>query len=476
MVAYFPLFLHLDALPLRVFDESRLGLNCAEMLGNGNFLIPYCEGVPDMWNTKPPLLLWIQAAFFKWIGPGELALRLPSAIAALLTILTLVVFAQRHLQSFAFGFIAAMVLLTSEGYVAIHGTRTGDYDALLTLFITLYSLSAYMFSQTGKHTYIRWFFVFVTLAVLTKSVQALIMLPAVGAFAMVFGRKHFSRSLLKETVVGALASFAVIASYYLGREVLNPGYIQAVWENELGGRYSNILEDNSGPFMFYFHSLTHGHFGMWHLMVPVGAVVGFLAKDERIKRLTLFSLLLTLWYWLIISSAQTKLTWYEIPLFPWLCMLVGIGIYMVFKVVQESTIAQRSLVFNVAPWVMLLYIFQTPYCSTIDRVYFPKEYSWDTETYEIFHYLQESGKGRTDLQTATVCATDYDIPYLFYQYLLEEKGKHIELTRIYDLQVGDTVLIHYQYHKNLVDSVFDHQKRTVYGQTVDEYILTGKKE
>lgn len=476
VVAYFPLFLHLDVLPLRVYDESRLGLNCVEMLGNGKFLIPYSEGVPDMWNTKPPLLLWLQAALFKLIGPGELALRLPSAIAALLTVLTLLVFAQRHLQSFAFGLIMALVLLSSDGYVTTHATRTGDYDALLTLFITLYSLSAFMFSQTGKYTYIRCFFVFITLGELTKSVQSLIMLPAVGAFAMIFGRKHFSRSVLKETVLGAIASFAVIASYYLGREMLNPGYLQAVWDNELGGRYSNALEDHSGPFMFYFDSLTDDHFSIWYLMVPIGVIIGFLAKDERIRRLTLFSLVLTVWYWLIISSAQTKLAWYEVPLFPWLSILVGIGIYMVFKVVMESTMAQQSLAFNIVPWLMLLYIFQTPYSNTVDRVYFPKEHPWDKEMYEIFHYLQKSGKGRANLTTKMVCAIDYQVPYLFYQYLLEQKGKHIELTRVNDLEVGDTVLIHYQYHKNLVDSVFDHQKRTVYGLTVDEYILMGKRQ
>jgi 4-amino-4-deoxy-L-arabinose transferase-like glycosyltransferase len=50
-------FLRLSAIPVRIWDESRNAMNAWSMYLNGNPFIPYYEGAPDMWNTKPPLLI-----------------------------------------------------------------------------------------------------------------------------------------------------------------------------------------------------------------------------------------------------------------------------------------------------------------------------------------------------------------------------------------------------------------------------------
>lgn len=173
-----PVFGHLNRQPIRVWDESRTAINAQEMLGNGNWSVTYYKGEPDHWYTKPPLMVWCQTTLMKLIGVNELAVRLPSAIAALLTMLALLVFSVRHLKSSGFGFVVVMVLLTSEGYISIHGTRTGDTDALLTLFTTLIVLMFYVFEkkQQLKHLYL--FFLFTTLAIFAKGVAGLLFMPA----------------------------------------------------------------------------------------------------------------------------------------------------------------------------------------------------------------------------------------------------------------------------------------------------------
>ena len=85
IIASIPLFLHLHVLPFRLWDESRLASNAYEMHTNGNLIVTYYEGEPEMWNTKPPLVIWMQLIFIKLIGFNELAIRLSSAIAGLLT-------------------------------------------------------------------------------------------------------------------------------------------------------------------------------------------------------------------------------------------------------------------------------------------------------------------------------------------------------------------------------------------------------
>ena len=132
-----PLFLHLDVAPLHLWDESRQAVNALEMLENGNWLVTHYQGEPDLWNTKPPLLIWLQVLCFKIFGVGVLGVRLPSALAGLATTLLLFFFCKNYLKNQLLGFCSALVLLTTQGFISNHVTRTGDYDSLLTLWTTL---------------------------------------------------------------------------------------------------------------------------------------------------------------------------------------------------------------------------------------------------------------------------------------------------------------------------------------------------
>lgn len=65
---YFIFFQRLDNYQIRNWDESMFAVNAYEMSQNHNFITPYYKGLPDMWNSKPPLQLWLQIAFIKLIG------------------------------------------------------------------------------------------------------------------------------------------------------------------------------------------------------------------------------------------------------------------------------------------------------------------------------------------------------------------------------------------------------------------------
>ncbi|MBL0341439.1 MAG: glycosyltransferase family 39 protein [Bacteroidetes bacterium] len=183
---YFPLFLHLERLPMKIWDEARYAVSACEMNLNGNYLVVYFDGSPENWNTKPPMLIWIQTLMIKIMGVRELAFRLPSALAALFTALLMAYFSKKYLNSFWFGFISAILLVTSYGYVHHHGTRTGDYDSLLTFLMAAYSFSFFIFLESGKVKFVHLFFSMLTLAVLTKSVQAVLFLPGLGILALTY--------------------------------------------------------------------------------------------------------------------------------------------------------------------------------------------------------------------------------------------------------------------------------------------------
>lgn len=135
VVWYFPLFLHLDSFVIKIYDEARRAVNAFEMLNGDNFIVTTYQGQPDLWGTKPPFLIWAQALFMRLLGPSELAIRLPSALAGLGGASALLAFSWKFLKVKNVGIIASIIFLISNGALqSTHSLRSGDFDALLVFF------------------------------------------------------------------------------------------------------------------------------------------------------------------------------------------------------------------------------------------------------------------------------------------------------------------------------------------------------
>jgi len=79
----FHLFIHLHDSQIIVWDESLHGILTQEMLDSGRFIVTTYNGEPDDFLRKPPWGLWLIAASYRAPGYTPLALRLPSALCAL---------------------------------------------------------------------------------------------------------------------------------------------------------------------------------------------------------------------------------------------------------------------------------------------------------------------------------------------------------------------------------------------------------
>src|SRR4051812_31990685 len=103
---YMPVFGNLNTLPIRIWDEGRIAINAFEMYASHNFLVTTFNFVPDMWNTKPPFLVWCMVFLMKIIGVNELSVRLPSAFAAFFTCAAMLLFLRRYFKDAWMGIIA----------------------------------------------------------------------------------------------------------------------------------------------------------------------------------------------------------------------------------------------------------------------------------------------------------------------------------------------------------------------------------
>jgi 4-amino-4-deoxy-L-arabinose transferase-like glycosyltransferase len=472
VLAYFPLFMHLETLPIRLWDESRLAANAYEMWKSGSYLITTYQGDVELWNTKPPLLIWIQVMLFSIIGPGELALRLPSAIAAFLTGWFLLRTVSRTVGASWMGLIACAVLYTGDGYVNMHVARSGDYDALLVLWMTLSAWSLYRWSEEGRVRSILWFFVFLALGVLTKSVQALMFLPGLFLFLLI-GKKAIRLFRTKDTFIGAALFLTLVGGFYTIREVAAPGYLEAVWMNELGGRYGDTLEDHAGPWNFYIRLLIDHHFHDFWLLVPIGSVLGLAHRDRAIRRWTTLLVCLGSTYLFVISTAGTKLEWYAAPLFPVLSALVAIAVYVPFVWLRNEEVFTPQLRTRVLPFLLLFIVFVEPYSRTVGRVYFPEEWFWDVERYAASHFLQKEYRSKDPVDLDAFCYDDYNAHHSFYVDLMRDRGDAIRMTSKMDLVPGQKAMAVEPFVKDYIGSHYTHEVLQDQGP-VRIYRITGE--
>jgi 4-amino-4-deoxy-L-arabinose transferase-like glycosyltransferase len=85
--AYFPLFHKLDNWSLRKWDEARNAVGAINMMASGDYLVREYAHQMDTWETKPPMFLWWQIISIKALGLNMWAIRMPSALSALLLML-----------------------------------------------------------------------------------------------------------------------------------------------------------------------------------------------------------------------------------------------------------------------------------------------------------------------------------------------------------------------------------------------------
>ena len=236
VICCFPLFHHLDRLSIRLWDESRLAVSALEMTQSGNLVVTTFEDEVDMWNTKPPLMVWLQAVSMKIFGFNELGVRLPAALAGLMTLGFLFLFFLKTLARSDIAVFSTLALVSCAGYVTVHVTRTGDYDALLTLFTTLTVFLTYVWVDSENDSLLAWIGMAVIGMGLTKGIQGFMIMPGLALYLIIKGKLMWVLKQPKFWITALVALVFVIGFYFI-RNYFNPGYLSTVWETELGGLY-----------------------------------------------------------------------------------------------------------------------------------------------------------------------------------------------------------------------------------------------
>ena len=315
--------------PIHLWDEALYANNALDMVKNHQYLVYTVGDTIDHQNTKPPLVLWMEAAAGASLGFSELSVRLPTYLALVGLLVLLCVYLRRFTGSILPGLLASLFCLTTMGLIRHHVFLTGDLDGVLvfwTTWITLHWIYCLRKEAVESVDYVVLTTLFCA-GYFTKSTAVLLIVPSLFCIGCFYWRRFWTLVASRRTGYSILVFSALCTAYYLVREHYDPGYWAIVWWSE----FSRLNEDVQ-PWLhfkssFYFERFYDPLFQEYLLLLAALMIPFLIVRRCAAKGLVLALLSGALVYLLFISFPPVKLEWYDAPIYPLLCSAMALIIW-----------------------------------------------------------------------------------------------------------------------------------------------------
>ena len=180
-------FSRMTSLPMRG-EEPRRARVAFEMSESGDWIVPVHQGDPFFMSCRPPLQFWTIALVGRLRGSiDEVAVRLPSAVAMLLTVLVIYGYSRTFLSRI--GALAAALAYGTMGQV-MELCRLGETDSMFALCVGGSLMVWHAGHVRGWPAWRVWTaaYFLVALGTLTKGIQAPVYFAGgVGLFLLITG-------------------------------------------------------------------------------------------------------------------------------------------------------------------------------------------------------------------------------------------------------------------------------------------------
>jgi 4-amino-4-deoxy-L-arabinose transferase-like glycosyltransferase len=241
-------FWQLGSVPLYDLDEGAFTEATREMLASGNFITPHMDGEPRY--DKPVLIYWLQAASASLLGFDELALRLPSALAAAAWVLALWWFVRERLDAPTATVAGLVMVLTLQVSVI---AKAATADAVLNLFLALAFFDIYRWILQPRRAVLLRVYLWLGLGFLTKGPVA-VFFPLVVSFLYLLslGRlRDWWRAVFHP--LGWLVFLVAAVPWYVAIYIDNgPGFFESFFLRHNLGRFGGTMHGHKGFVGYYF--------------------------------------------------------------------------------------------------------------------------------------------------------------------------------------------------------------------------------
>lgn len=437
---FFILFKNLGAFHIRLWDESWFVVHAYEMYERGSLLVPYFGGEAVNHGTKPPIQTWLQMLSLHFFGYDEFSMRLPSALAAAGTVL-LVFHWIGKTAGLTAAWIAALALLTMDGFVNFHSARGAEADALLTLVMTAQAYFFWCWTKSRKHGFIWAFAGMLALSFWVKGVAGFLMLPAFAVYMLAFERDFLVSALRSPHSYAAIISgIALGISYVFIREWAHPGYIDFIMKQQIGRFASDVGHDQ--PFGYYYERFKNDRLIVYLPAAIVGLAWPFVFW-KKASKIHLYVAVIATVFFFFISIARSKLEWYALPVYPLLAIVIGL---VVAHLMREQLPWKKMLIIG------LIFIYPA------DRSMAKSKHNTIGEWSRLFEmkeeYLFQAHYLGKNIDGMKVINDHFEGGLLFYKYKFLEVGQDITIQNGIDLEPGDKVLTNSENTINAILSVY----------------------
>jgi 4-amino-4-deoxy-L-arabinose transferase-like glycosyltransferase len=302
----------LGAYPLLDPDEARhaeVAREMAEGRGLRALFLPTLELRP--YREKPPGFYWLAALSYAALGMSEAAARLPSAIAALVTVLAVYRWAlPRHGVPGALG--AALVLATSAGWFGL--ARFVNVDMTLSACVAVGVLAGLAWlDRPGGRRMPLLPFVAAGLGTLVKGPIAVVLTMGPLALAWALARPRPTPSAAR-LLAGFATTAAIAAALYGPMAQLDPSYVQHFVGTNVARLGANA--PHAAPAWYYLAWLP-ALLLPWTLLAP--AVLGGALREPAGRALVAWAVFVPA----ALTLARGKLATYALSGLVPLALLVG---------------------------------------------------------------------------------------------------------------------------------------------------------
>jgi 4-amino-4-deoxy-L-arabinose transferase-like glycosyltransferase len=415
---------------LFVFDEGYYFIAANELGEKGRFFI-FFDPSSHLQNTKPYLFVFLQTLSGKCFGWNEWSLRIPTITAAIVLIGLIYFFIKRTFKDFWWALTSSAVLLVIPYFVYPHMAFTGDHDVPLILFITGFIFYYYSFLvESEKKVYQRhllWAIVFATLSILTKGWMIVFFLPISFLFLFLYKKNRllFTNGYFW---IGISLSVFVIASWYLGREYIDPGYLKAVWTYEIG-RYHTFIRPENPEWSYYWNMLVRVQLQYW--ILGFFPAIYFLIKKRGSaqNRFIHYIFIQALGFLCIFSFSKVKLLWYDAPVLPLCAVIIGFGISETIRSIARLVSFPQNITIGIVFTLLFSVFYVQIFMRSFNRFYM--------ESYGDFMVSKQ-----TDIPYSIVFA-EYNPHLLFYEQYTAAYLKQIHAVKKSPttFDVGEKVLV-----------------------------------
>jgi 4-amino-4-deoxy-L-arabinose transferase-like glycosyltransferase len=327
-------------------DEPRYAEVAREMFASGDYISTRLCGC--LWFEKPVLLYWMSAAGYHLFGVNEFAARLPTALAALATVVLLYV-ALRRLALPRLALAAALVLSTSGIFVAY--ARVATPDILLTAAMTAALLAAMLSTNAGvRMRSVYWMLsgLSMGLGMLAKGLVVVVLVGAILAGYLLIS-KQLKSVRWRDCIAGFVVFLAIAGTWYIPVTMRHGwSFIEEFFVRHHFQRYTTNEFGHPQPVYFFLAVALAGTAPWLFFLIPAAARLRSLKQqtDNRSSLLTLA------WVWVVVpilffSFSESKLPGYILPIFPALAVIIGVE-------VEDTWTRNRSRALRVALWMTAL--------------------------------------------------------------------------------------------------------------------------